>query len=63
MLSYKILKLQGNFFPSHCVFQDMVTGKKIGRGYEVNNIYVLSNKINQSKYALSSAVTLTQWHY
>jgi len=33
------------FFPSHCVFQDLSTGKKIGLGRERGDIYYLDDRV------------------
>ena len=35
------------FFPSHCVFQDLITGRMIGSGREENGLYLLESQDQQ----------------
>ena len=66
----KTLNCSVTFFPSHCVFQDLDTGKTIGSGREDNGLYLLDSSrlsyyvANQSS-ARSSSVNkdlLMRWH-
>lgn len=61
-----------SFFPSHCVFQDLITGKTIGSGRKENGLYVLDLGVDSSKHhqqahltSLSDSSTekILLWHH
>ena len=45
-----------NFFPNGCIFQDMLLGKRIGNGKEVDGLFILEEeKITQALLAKKSS--------
>ena len=44
------------FFPGYCVFQDLLTKKIFGRGYESDGLYVLDEQISRP---IATAATIT----
>ena len=59
----KQLNCKVTLFPSYCVFQDLAFGMMIGGDHEVGGVYVLTQLLSLSTYALSASVLSIQWHY
>ena len=53
-----------NLYPSHCVFQDLRTGPKIGRGSERNGLYTLDLKKILTELRTKAVVEnkVSLWH-
>ena len=62
----KDLKCVVNFFPNGCIFQDMLLGKRIGSGREVDDPFILEEeKITQALQAEKSSGNkdeIMRWH-
>ena len=56
-----------NFFPNGCIFQDMLLGKRIDSGKEVDGLFILEEeKITQALQAEQSSGNkdgIMRWHY
>ena len=51
------------FFPSHCVFQDLFTGKMIGLGHERGGIYYLNDRVTPSGFVADQPDPVLRWHW
>lgn len=63
----KSLNCYVTFFPSHCVFQDMVTKKTIDLGNEMDGLYFLDSRLPIATLAIKRDVSsqsdeLLTWH-
>jgi hypothetical protein len=60
----KSLNCSVEFFPHHCVIQDLQTRKRIGGGREgADGLYYLELSHPITRAALSTSVTPEQWHF
>ena len=50
------------FFPSHFVFQDLSTGKKIGLGHERGGIYYLDDRVTPIGLVAYKPGPILLWH-
>jgi len=51
------------FLPSHCVFQDMSTGKRIGSGHERGGIYYLDDRVTPTGLVAGQPDPILLWHW
>ena len=62
----KDLKCVVNFFPNGCIFQDMLLGKRIGSGKEVDGLFILEEekitKALQAEKSSGNKDEIMRWH-
>ena len=51
------------FFPSHYVFQDLLTGRRIGSGHERRGIYYLDDRVSPTSLVADQPVPMLLWHW
>jgi len=49
-------------FPSHCVFQDLSTRKRIGSGHERGDIYYLDDRVTPTGLVAGQPDPVLLWH-
>ena len=67
LLSISQLTKQNNckitFFPSHCVFQYLSTGKRIGSGNERGGICYLDDRVTPTGLVVGEPDPILLWHW
>ena len=51
------------YFSSHCVFQYLLTGRRIGSGYEKGGMYYLEDRVTPTGLVVGQPDLVLLWHW